>query len=97
MPISGLHILVERFAPIAGCPTLPCFVSLSLDCSEPLAEPLCNMFLRAVFRDVFRKPSELFADIVSVEDFKGEIVFLADRSGSMDSKIRALRDVLRSS
>jgi hypothetical protein len=55
------------------------------------------MFLRAVFRDVFRKPSELFADIVSVEDFKGEIVFLADRSGSMDSKIRALRDVLRSS
>ncbi|KAH6892946.1 von Willebrand factor type A domain-containing protein, partial [Thelonectria olida] len=41
------------------------------------------------------KPSELFTDLSTLDGFNGEIIFLADRSGSMaGSKMNALRDVL---
>ncbi|KAH8648096.1 von Willebrand factor type A domain-containing protein [Ilyonectria robusta] len=41
------------------------------------------------------KPSELFTDLPTLDGFNGEIIFLADRSGSMaGSKINTLRDAL---
>jgi hypothetical protein len=41
------------------------------------------------------KPSELFVEIPALNSFNGEIIFLADRSGSMaGSKINTLRDAL---
>jgi hypothetical protein len=61
--------------------------------SRALLSP-ANSFGRAALM-VTIKPSELFADISATNNFAGEIIFIADRSGSMEgSKITALRDAL---
>lgn len=40
-------------------------------------------------------PGDLFRKNFNPEDFTGEVIFIADRSGSMREKIAALRDVMR--
>ncbi len=40
------------------------------------------------------QPSELFPDVLTADNFADEIIFIADRSGSMQAKMPSLRDAL---
>ena len=86
--LGGTSVILDRdFVLYILCSSRELTKSRALAATQP-GQPLLSTVAITIH------PGDLFMQHVDTEKFEGEIIFVADRSGSMESKVRSLINVM---
>ena len=86
--LGGTSVILDRdFVLYILCSSRELTKSQALAATQP-GQPLLSTVAITIH------PGDLFMQHVDTEKFEGEIIFVADRSGSMESKVRSLINVM---
>ena len=86
--LGGTSVILDRdFVLYILCSSRELTKSQALAATQP-GQPLLSTVAITIH------PGDLFMQHVDTEKFEGEVIFVADRSGSMESKVRSLINVM---